>query len=97
MRVVCKDCHALFEVEYRTGICPHDTLVAADGDNNFSVNTLAFFYLAPEDMIDQLVTTGWINKFTNVWRSPSGALFHGPALAWKMMKRYADLNQKRQA
>jgi hypothetical protein len=34
--VICEQCGARFEDEYRTTICPHGTFAANDGRNNFS-------------------------------------------------------------
>lgn len=48
-----------------------------------------------EQMIDDLKAAGWVKAFTHVWQSPSGALFYGPAGAWRRMKDFPRLNVRR--
>lgn len=36
MIVICKDCDARYDDQYRTTICPHDTFAANDGQNHFA-------------------------------------------------------------
>ncbi len=44
-----------------------------------------------EAMVKALIDSGWKRKFGNVWQSPSGALFYGPAYAYQMMLEHPNL------
>lgn len=46
-------------------------------------------------MIADLKAAGWVPKTSVIWRSPSGALFLGPAGAWRRMKGLASVIQQR--
>ena len=38
----------------------------------------------------ELKQAGWRPRHMGVWQSPRGSLFYGPALAWKLMRKYGD-------
>jgi hypothetical protein len=45
---------------------------------------------------EELIAAGWSPAFGSLWKSPSGALFHGPYHAWQMMQQYPALNTRKE-
>jgi len=39
-----------------------------------------------EQMIEELKKGGWKKWRKDIWKSPQGAMYYGPAGAWKAMK-----------
>jgi hypothetical protein len=57
MIVLCPDCHAWFDDEFRTWVCPHDTFAANDGQNHFAHHPESV--LEPEPL-QQRRTQSWV-------------------------------------
>lgn len=52
-----------------------------------------------EEEIKKLEANGWTrwNERSTIWKSPSGALFLGPHGAYERMKKYPQLNVRKDA
>jgi hypothetical protein len=48
-----------------------------------------------ESMKADLIRAGWVEKTTRIWRAPNGALFLGPAGAWRALKRIQSVRDAR--
>lgn len=46
-----------------------------------------------EKAIEELKAAGWKCVRMDVWKSPSGLLYRGPARAWELMKTHPELNK----
>ena len=74
----CSDCREPWGAQHKPSCHRQGTVTAAsDYRDKPTVET----------MIDELTAAGWEAKTTTIWRAPGGALFVGPAGAWKMMKQ----------
>jgi len=38
----------------------------------------------------ELLAAGWSSNGVSTWRAPSGHLYRGPALAWKLMRKHGN-------
>lgn len=48
-----------------------------------------------EQMVKELEAAGWAKAMSNVWKSPSGHLFYGPAGAWRKMRNFPQLSVRK--
>ena len=43
-----------------------------------------------QSAIAELKANGWVQKLSCIWKAPWGALYHGPAYAYKVMLAVKD-------